>query len=103
MADIRILYICDMKKDCCNSPTCGRNWPDGCFHTSDITHARNFESISLSYDGSGTTDIYSEMPENIPENIRNTYRDLKETYENHKEECERIRNDANRKGQKNEP
>lgn len=94
----RILYVCDMKKDCCNSPTCGRNWPDGCFHTTDIKHARNFENICYSDELGETVNIYSEMPDGVPENIRNTYKDLKETYENHKEDCERIINDANAKG-----
>ena len=40
--DPKIFFLCDMEKDCCDSPTCGKNWKDGCFHTSDINHAKNF-------------------------------------------------------------
>lgn len=42
MNNPEIIYLCDMEKDCCNFATCGENWEDGCFRTSDITHAKNF-------------------------------------------------------------
>ena len=87
-----------MKKECCNSPTCGRNWPHGCFHTTDIKHARNFDNFSYGDDIGETVNVYSERPAGIPENIRNIFRNLKEKYEKQKEKCERIRNDANAKG-----
>ena len=65
MADNRILYLCDMKKNCNNSPTCGKNWPDGCFHTCDITHAKNFESIRYCCDSSPATYVYEEQDNDV--------------------------------------
>lgn len=94
----RILYVCDMKKNCCNSLTCGRNWSNGCFHTTDIKHARNFENFCYSDDIGETVSVYSELPAGIPENIRNVYRDLKETYEKQKETYEKQKENANAKG-----
>lgn len=36
---MKIIYECDRKKPCCMTQNCN---PDGCSHTEDINHARNF-------------------------------------------------------------
>lgn len=48
----KVAYICDRKKSCNKSPSCGTI----CTTTLDISHAKNFESIQAV----GGTTLYSE-------------------------------------------
>lgn len=40
---MKVAYICDCKKKCCTTIGCCIN----CQHTSDITHAKNFEETPI--------------------------------------------------------